>query len=95
MCFHFPVMPRIYYALREERAAPIIDVLADTPAIPTGAQWGTFLRNHDELTLEMVSPEERAAMYGWYAPDPRMRANVGIRRRLAPAARQLARRRSS
>ena len=84
MCFHFPVMPRIYYALREEKAAPIIDVLADTPTIPAGAQWGTFLRNHDELTLEMVTTEERAAMYGWYAPDPRMRANVGIRRRLAP-----------
>ena len=84
MCFHFPVMPRLYYALREERAAPIVDVFADTPSIPTGAQWGTFLRNHDELTLEMVSPEERSAMYGWYAPDSRMRANVGIRRRLAP-----------
>ncbi|MGE9809187.1 maltose alpha-D-glucosyltransferase [Janibacter sp. G1551] len=84
MCFHFPVMPRLYYALREEKAASIVDVLADTPDIPPGAQWGTFLRNHDELTLEMVSPDERAAMYGWYAPDPRMRANVGIRRRLAP-----------
>ena len=84
MCFHFPVMPRLYYSLREERAAPIVDVFADTPAIPRGAQWGTFLRNHDELTLEMVTPEERSAMYGWYAPDPRMRANVGIRRRLAP-----------
>ncbi len=84
MCFHFPVMPRIYYSLREEKAAPIIDVLAETPAIPPGTQWGTFLRNHDELTLEMVTPAERAAMYGWYAPDPRMRANVGIRRRLAP-----------
>ncbi|SNC71764.1 maltose alpha-D-glucosyltransferase/ alpha-amylase [Kytococcus aerolatus] len=85
MCFHFPVMPRLYYALREEKAAPIVDVLAETPQIPvSGGQWGTFLRNHDELTLEMVSSEERAAMYGWYAPDPRMRANVGIRRRLAP-----------
>jgi maltose alpha-D-glucosyltransferase/alpha-amylase len=84
MCFHFPVMPRLYYALRSETAAPIVDVLHDTPAIPAGGQWGTFLRNHDELTLEMVTPEERAAMYGWYAPDPRMRANVGIRRRLAP-----------
>ncbi len=83
MAFHFPVMPRIYYALREEKAAPIIDILRDTPDIPAGAQWGTFLRNHDELTLEMVTTEERAAMYGWYAPDPRMRANVGIRRRLA------------
>ena len=83
MCFHFPVMPMLYYSLREEKAAPIIDVLADTPPIPPGAQWGTFLRNHDELTLEMVTPEQRAAMYGWYAPDSRMRANVGIRRRLA------------
>jgi maltose alpha-D-glucosyltransferase/alpha-amylase len=83
MAFHFPVMPRIYYALREEKAAPIIDILRDTPDIPYGAQWGTFLRNHDELTLEMVTTEERAAMYGWYAPDARMRANIGIRRRLA------------
>ncbi len=83
MCFHFPVMPRLYYALRSETASPIVDVLAATPPIPAGTQWGTFLRNHDELTLEMVTPEERAAMYGWYAPDPRMRANVGIRRRLA------------
>ncbi|HEX2705026.1 MAG TPA: maltose alpha-D-glucosyltransferase [Candidatus Lustribacter sp.] len=83
MCFHFPVMPRIYYALRREKASAIISVLADTPPIPDGAQWGTFLRNHDELTLEMVPPEQRAAMYGWYAPDPRMRANIGIRRRLS------------
>jgi maltose alpha-D-glucosyltransferase/alpha-amylase len=83
MAFHFPVMPRIYYAMREEKAAPIIEILRDTPEIPAGAQWGTFLRNHDELTLEMVTPEERAAMYGWYAPDPRMRANIGIRRRLS------------
>ncbi|WP_088318884.1 maltose alpha-D-glucosyltransferase [Kineosporia sp. R_H_3] len=83
MAFHFPVMPRIYYALREEKAAPIVDILRETPQIPAGAQWGTFLRNHDELTLEMVTTEERAAMYGWYAPDARMRANVGIRRRLA------------
>lgn len=87
MCFHFPVMPRIYYALREQKATAIRDILADTPDIPRGAQWGTFLRNHDELTLEMVSTEERAAMYGWYAEDPRMRANVGIRRRLAPLLR--------
>ncbi|MEE6280617.1 maltose alpha-D-glucosyltransferase [Georgenia sunbinii] len=84
MCFHFPVMPRLFYALREQRAHAIRDILADTPAIPAGAQWGTFLRNHDELTLEMVSTEERASMYGWYAEDPRMRANVGIRRRLSP-----------
>ncbi|WP_461022646.1 maltose alpha-D-glucosyltransferase [Thalassiella azotivora] len=84
MCFHFPVMPRMYYAVREGKATPIADILADTPDIPRSGQWGTFLRNHDELTLEMVSTEERAAMYGWYAPDPRMRANIGIRRRLAP-----------
>jgi maltose alpha-D-glucosyltransferase / alpha-amylase len=83
MCFHFPVMPRIYYSLREEKAKPIIDILAETPEIPRSGQWGTFLRNHDELTLEMVTTEERAAMYGWYAPDPRMRANIGIRRRLS------------
>ncbi len=83
MCFHFPVMPRIYYALREERAKPIIDILGETPDIPQAGQWGTFLRNHDELTLEMVTTEERAAMYGWYAADPRMRANIGIRRRLS------------
>jgi len=84
MCFHFPVMPRIYYAIKDQRGTSVVDILADTPAIPPAAQWGTFLRNHDELTLEMVSTEERASMYGWYAPDPRMRANVGIRRRLAP-----------
>ncbi|HZL80528.1 MAG TPA: maltose alpha-D-glucosyltransferase, partial [Demequina sp.] len=83
MCFHFPVMPRLYHAVRDQRATPIIDILADTPPIPRGAQWSTFLRNHDELTLEMVSTEERASMYGWFAPDSRMRANVGIRRRLA------------
>ncbi|GIG38045.1 trehalose synthase [Cellulomonas pakistanensis] len=84
MCFHFPVMPRIYYSLRDQRATSIVDILADTPEIPGGGQWSTFLRNHDELTLEMVSTEERASMYGWYAPDSRMRANIGIRRRLAP-----------
>ncbi|WP_084618117.1 maltose alpha-D-glucosyltransferase [Jonesia quinghaiensis] len=84
MCFHFPVMPRIYYALKDGKARQIIDILNDTPALTGGQQWGTFLRNHDELTLEMVSTEERASMYRWFAPDPRMRANVGIRRRLAP-----------
>ena len=84
MCFHFPVMPRIFYALREQSAQAISEILEDTPTIPAGGQWGTFLRNHDELTLEMVSTEERAAMYSWYAEDPRMRANVGIRRRLSP-----------
>ncbi|BDZ42993.1 hypothetical protein GCM10025865_22920 [Paraoerskovia sediminicola] len=84
MCFHFPVMPRIYYAIKDQRAGSIVEILADTPEIPAAGQWSTFLRNHDELTLEMVSTEERASMYGWYAPDSRMRANVGIRRRLAP-----------
>jgi maltose alpha-D-glucosyltransferase / alpha-amylase len=85
MCFHFPVMPRVYYAMRDQRARQLLDILADTPDIPSpGGQWSTFLRNHDELTLEMVSTEERAAMYGWFAPDPRMRANIGIRRRLSP-----------
>ena len=84
MCFHFPVMPRLYYAIKDQRATQVVDILADTPRIPALGQWSTFLRNHDELTLEMVSTEERASMYGWYAPDPRMRANIGIRRRLAP-----------
>jgi maltose alpha-D-glucosyltransferase/alpha-amylase len=84
MCFHFPVMPRIFFALRDQRASSIVDILADTPPIPANGQWSTFLRNHDELTLEMVSTEERASMYGWYASDARMRANVGIRRRLSP-----------
>ena len=84
MCFHFPVMPRIFRSLREGSADSIREVLARTPEIPAHGQWGTFLRNHDELTLEMVTDEERALMYGWYAPEERMRANVGIRRRLAP-----------
>lgn len=84
MCFHFPVMPRIFSSLRDQRATSLRAILSETPDIPAGGQWSTFLRNHDELTLEMVTTEERAAMYGWYAPDPRMRANVGIRRRLAP-----------
>jgi len=85
ICFHFPVMPRIFYALRDHNAQAIRDIMAQTPQIPTSTgQWSTFLRNHDELTLEMVSDDERAAMYQWYAPEPRMRANVGIRRRLSP-----------
>ena len=84
MCFHFPVMPRIYYALRDQSATAIREIMAATPDIPDSGQWGTFLRNHDELTLEMVSDEERAQMYAWYAPQDRMRANVGIRRRLSP-----------
>src|SRR5580698_5732338 len=84
MAFHFPLMPRIYMAVRREQRYPISEILAQTPKIPTGCQWGIFLRNHDELTLEMVSDEERDYMYSEYAKDPRMKANVGIRRRLAP-----------
>jgi maltose alpha-D-glucosyltransferase/alpha-amylase len=84
MAFHFPVMPRMFMALRREEAKPIYEILAQTPAIPENCQWGLFLRNHDELTLEMVTDEERDYMYAEYAKDPRMRLNVGIRRRLAP-----------
>ncbi|MGN6204827.1 maltose alpha-D-glucosyltransferase [Humibacter sp.] len=84
MAFDFPVMPRIFYSLRSQRADELVRVLSETTDIPEGAGWGVFLRNHDELTLEMVSEEYRQAMYGWYAYDPRMRANIGIRRRLAP-----------
>ncbi|MEZ4257274.1 MAG: maltose alpha-D-glucosyltransferase [Polyangiales bacterium] len=84
MCFHFPIMPRLYMAAQQEDCSSILDILERTPAIPKGCQWGMFLRNHDELTLEMVTDEERAFMYEAYAPDPRMRLNVGIRRRLAP-----------
>ncbi len=84
ICFHFPIMPRIFEALREESSHGLREVLAATPPLPKGGQWGTFLRNHDELTLEMISEEDRERMYAWYAPDARMRANVGIRRRLMP-----------
>ena len=84
MAFDFPVMPRIFYSLRSQSAAELKRVLAETQDVPEGAGWGVFLRNHDELTLEMVSEEYRQAMYGWYAYDPRMRSNIGIRRRLAP-----------
>jgi maltose alpha-D-glucosyltransferase/alpha-amylase len=84
MAFHFPVMPRMYMALAREDRTPIVDILAQTPPIPAQCQWAIFLRNHDELTLEMVTDEERAYMYSEYAKDPRMRINVGIRRRLAP-----------
>ena len=84
MAFHFPLMPRIYMALRQEDRLPITDIMAQTPEIPGSCQWGLFLRNHDELTLEMVSDEERDYMYFAYSADPRMRVNVGIRRRLAP-----------
>ena len=84
MAFHFPLMPRIYMALRQEDRLPITDIMAETPAIPDACQWGLFLRNHDELTLEMVTNDERDYMYLAYSADPRMRINVGIRRRLAP-----------
>jgi maltose alpha-D-glucosyltransferase/alpha-amylase len=84
MAFHFPVMPRMFMAVRREEAAPLYEILERTPAIPANAQWGLFLRNHDELTLEMVTDEERDYMYEEYAKDPRMRLNLGIRRRLAP-----------
>ncbi len=84
MAFHFPLMPRIYMALRQEDRLPITEIMAQTPEIPESCQWGLFLRNHDELTLEMVTDEERDYMYLAYSADPRMRINVGIRRRLAP-----------
>ncbi|NOZ73702.1 MAG: maltose alpha-D-glucosyltransferase [Chloroflexi bacterium] len=84
MGFHFPVMPRLYMALKRGDRAPVIDILNRTPAIPPNCQWCTFLRNHDELTLEMVTEVERQWMWEQYAPDPRMRLNLGIRRRLAP-----------
>ncbi len=84
MNFHFPLMPRMYMALRKEDVSPLKWVFERTPEIPDTCQWCTFLRNHDELTLEMVTPEERDYMWREYAPDPRMRLNLGIRRRLAP-----------
>ncbi|MFF1613861.1 maltose alpha-D-glucosyltransferase [Amycolatopsis sp. NPDC058278] len=84
MAFHFPLMPRIFMAVRRESRFPISEIMAQTPEIPSGSQWGIFLRNHDELTLEMVTDDERDYMYAEYAKDPRMKANIGIRRRLAP-----------
>jgi maltose alpha-D-glucosyltransferase / alpha-amylase len=84
MAFHFPLMPRIFMAVRREQRYPISEIMAQTPQIPFGCQWGIFLRNHDELTLEMVTDDERDYMYAEYAKDPRMKANIGIRRRLAP-----------
>ena len=84
MAFHFPLMPRIFMSIGRADAGPIRWALENTPEIPPSCQWGTFLRNHDELTLEMVSPEDRDWMWREYAPDPRMRLNLGIRRRLAP-----------
>jgi maltose alpha-D-glucosyltransferase/alpha-amylase len=84
MGYHFPIMPRLFMALRQEDRRPIVEILERTPDIPPNCQWGTFLRNHDELTLEMVTDEERDYLYNEYAKDRRMRLNVGIRRRLAP-----------
>ena len=84
MAFHFPLMPRMFMAIRMEDRFPIIDILQQTLAIPENCQWAVFLRNHDELTLEMVTDEERDYMYRMYATDPAARLNLGIRRRLAP-----------
>ncbi len=84
MAFHFPLMPRLYMALEMEDRYPLLDILDSTPDPPEGCQWALFLRNHDELTLEMVTDEERDYMYRIYAKDPRARLNLGIRRRLAP-----------
>ena len=92
MNFHFPLMPRIFMALARADRAPIEDIMARTPDLPEVCQWATFLRNHDELTLEMVTPEEREFMWDFYAPQPRMRLNLGIRRRLAPLLENDARR---
>ncbi len=84
MAFHFPVMPRLFMGLHMEDRFPVVDVLEQTPVIPETSQWAIFLRNHDELTLEMVTDEDRDYMYRVYASDPRARINLGIRRRLAP-----------
>lgn len=84
MGFHFPIMPRLFMALKKGLSDDLRSILAKTPTIPPECQWCTFLRNHDELTLEMVTPEERQWMWENYAPEPRMRLNLGIRRRLAP-----------
>ena len=84
MAFHFPLMPRLFMAMRREDRDPIVEILARTPSIPDNCQWCIFLRNHDELTLEMVTDEERDYMYEEYAKDRKMRINLGIRRRLAP-----------
>ncbi len=84
MAFHFPLMPRMFMAMRREIRTPIVEIMQGTPDIPPGCQWAIFLRNHDELTLEMVTDVERDYMYYEYAKEPRMRINLGIRRRLAP-----------
>ena len=84
MAYHFPLMPRIYMAIAQEDRFPIADILRQTPDIPANCQWALFLRNHDELTLEMVTDVERDYLWSTYANDPRARINLGIRRRLAP-----------
>jgi maltose alpha-D-glucosyltransferase/alpha-amylase len=84
MAYHFPLMPRIYMAIAQEDRHPVVDIMHQTPDIPDNCQWAIFLRNHDELTLEMVTSKERDYMYRMYAADPRARINLGIRRRLAP-----------
>jgi maltose alpha-D-glucosyltransferase/alpha-amylase len=84
MCFNFPLMPRLFMALAKRDKTPIMEVLDQMPSIPPDCQWATFLRNHDELSLEMVTPEEREFMWNFYAPEFRQRINLGIRRRLAP-----------
>ena len=84
MAYHFPLMPRMYMAIAQEDRHPIVEIIEQTPEIPENCQWTIFLRNHDELTLEMVTSRERDYMYKMYAADPRARLNLGIRRRLAP-----------
>ena len=84
MAYHFPLMPRIYMAIAQEDRHPVVEIMQQTPDIPESCQWAIFLRNHDELTLEMVTGKERDYMYKMYAVDPRARINLGIRRRLAP-----------
>ncbi len=84
LCFNFPLMPRLFMAVRREQSYPITEILAQTPEAPGSAQWAIFLRNHDELTLEMVTEEERDYLFAEYAKDPRMKRHMGIGRRLAP-----------
>jgi len=88
--FHFPVMPQIYKAIALGSWSSLKETLDNTPPIPDACQWVTFLRNHDELSLEMVTPEERRYLWSVYAPEPRMKLNLGIRRRLAPLVRSRA-----
>src|SRR5215510_7557303 len=84
MAYHFPLMPRMYMAIAQEDRHPLVEIMQQTPDIPESSQWAIFLRNHDELTLEMVTSKERDYMYKTYANDARARLNLGIRRRLAP-----------